>query len=519
MAAGAQRFSLLERLALASGPAVGYRALVGIFLTGGNDANNMVIPTDPASGYYTTRNTAANLNPFGTSPILPLGTTGAGFHPNLDNLKSRFDAGKLAVVLNVGTLVQPMTMAQYIAVKLGTNTTLKLPEQLFSHADQQNAWTSAIVQPFAKYAGLPSSAEMNTGWGGRLSDKLASVANSANSANPWVTDSNGNTVPFPPFLQYGGPGVFGAGETIDKLSVPGGTLTLSNSAQPAVDAARLAALTDLMSVPSPVAPVDAFTGSFKQALAFATLRNNALSGNPLPVYPTTAGALQTAYNAALTAGGLPTGKSLSAIFPTTSLGGQLLNVLKDIVAGSAAAGNGLGQRRQIFSAAFGTFDTHGNQLVDQGALFTQMDDALNIFYGAILAINNMIAGGLLMPHNTLPIDATIFTQSDFGRTLTPNSSGGSDHGWGSHMLVLGTQVKGGVYGSFPDFTPNLGTPSATAWKGKNDVGEGRWLPAYSADVYANTLANWLGLSQTAAERDYVFPLVKNFGAGTLLGFL
>ena len=108
---------------------------------------------------------------------------------------------------------------------------------------------------------------------------------------------------------------------------------------------------------------------------------------------------------------------------------------------------------------------------------------------------------------------TTFTQSDFGRTFKPNNSGGTDHAWGNHHLVLGGAVRGGLYGSYP--TLALGGPDdvgVDAWEQ-----QGRWIPTRSVDQYAATLLGWMGA--TNAQLDQILPNLTNFGSARSLGFL
>jgi uncharacterized protein (DUF1501 family) len=305
-----------------------------------------------------------------------------------------------------------------------------------------------------------------------------------------------NGAPFPPLVYYAGPQVFGTGETTSALSIASnGTLALSGSGSSATDAVRLAALNEILSpqMKSNIAPEDAFTGSFASALAYAGVRTAAINGNPFNT---------SASNPYAT---------IAQLFPNTTLGQQLLHITQDILAGASAASGGLGQKRQIFSAMLGGFDTHTSELSTHNSLYAQVDDALDAFYTAIEMLNTLIAEGKV-PGVSQALEVTLFTMSDFGRTFLPNSSGGTDHAWGNHMLVLGSQVKGGAtYGTFPDLT--LQTDSTSA---QNDIGEGRWLPTTSSDQYANTLALWLGIDPS--DQSYVFPRLSNFPT-TSLGFM
>jgi len=150
--------------------------------------------------------------------------------------------------------------------------------------------------------------------------------------------------------------------------------------------------------------------------------------------------------------------------------------------------------RQIFFCSLGSFDTHTNQLNDQGTLFSQLSPALAAFLAATqeLGVDQQV---------------TTFTESDFSRTTMPNSTGGTDHAWGSHQLVMGGAVQGGdLYGKFPSMVLGSG----------DDAGEGRWIPTTSVDQYGATLAQWFGVS--ASQLSNVFPNIGNFPSNNL-GFL
>jgi uncharacterized protein (DUF1501 family) len=161
-----------------------------------------------------------------------------------------------------------------------------------------------------------------------------------------------------------------------------------------------------------------------------------------------------------------------------------------IVARMIQAGQALGMQRQVFFVSMGGFDTHANQMRDQPLLMSKVALSADYFLGSL--------GRLGLLNNV-----TLFTASDFGRTLNSNGAG-CDHGWGSHHFVAGGAVKGGqICGRFP----------VTALGTEDDVGSGRLLPSNSVTEYAATLGRWMGLN--ASELAYVLPTVGNFsGAGT-----
>lgn len=151
-----------------------------------------------------------------------------------------------------------------------------------------------------------------------------------------------------------------------------------------------------------------------------------------------------------------------------SLADQLKTVARLIKSRDA-----LGVKRQVFFVKFGDFDTHSDLLSKHGELMAVLDDALSSFYQATEELG-------------VTQNVTTFTASDFGRTFSSNGNG-SDHGWGSHHLIMGGAVNGReFYGKAPEI--GLDTPE--------DVGQGRLLPTTSIDEYSATLAKWFGVSDS-----------------------
>jgi uncharacterized protein (DUF1501 family) len=194
--------------------------------------------------------------------------------------------------------------------------------------------------------------------------------------------------------------------------------------------------------------------------------------------------------------------NLATVFPNTSLGRQLKQVALLIKASTDPVA-GINMKRQIFFTQIGGFDTHSAQLNGQGGLLTQVSQAISAFFAATGELN-------------LQDKVTLFTMSDFSRTLQPSGAGaaavGSDHAWGNHQFIVGGSVLGHtLYGTFPNLTP--GGPDDT------DGGSsprGRWIPTTSIEQYAATLASWYGLS--SADLTAVFPLIGHFSSSNL-GFL
>jgi len=416
-----------SRSARAANGASSYKALVCVFLAGGNDSNNMMVPVD-AAGYAAYAKTRANLA-LPQSTLLPLQEAGGvlryGLHPALPGVQSLWKAGTLAVVANVGTLVQPLTLAQYQAP--GTPT----PDALFSHIDQQHQWQSSVSTDLSP-----------TGWGGRLADQLAAL--NANATLPTMISTGGNNL-------------FVTGAATSALGIPvSGSFGLAGYSNSAADTARRTALNQLLTLDNGTDLTHAAENVMSGALA--------CSASLSPILTATTGAAVARF------AGL-----------TTNFAQQLLTVAKVIEARVE-----FGAQRQVFLVTLGSFDTHTNQLNEQQALFAQLSAGLAAFHGAMSDIGAADA-------------VTSFTLSEFARTYAPNTTGGSDHAWGSHHLVAGGAVKGGkLYGAVP--TLELGGP--------DDVGgEGRWIPTIAVDQYAATLATWFGV--TPAQLAAVLP---NLGA-------
>jgi len=320
-AAGASLLGGLSKLGLVSALAQGttdYKALVCIFMFGGNDSNNMLVPTDSRYAQYLQARSVLALP---QSQLLPLQINGQstyGLHPSMPDMQGYFNNDKtLALVANVGTLVQPTTQATYRAY---TN----LPENLYSHSDQQDQWQSAQL------AGTPVS-----GWAGKVADNVQTYNAAAQ---------------FPPILSISGSPVFCTGITSRPFSMnPGQPPGLQGFDTSAASQARYAATQQLLTFDSGLSMVQAANAVTGQAVKFAQVLSTALQ-NIAP--------LQTK-------------------FPTNYLAQQLQQVAQVIAARSA-----LGVQRQIFFCSYGGFDTHADQLPQQVQLLTDVSQSMSAFYQA-----------------------------------------------------------------------------------------------------------------------------------------
>jgi uncharacterized protein (DUF1501 family) len=187
--------------------------------------------------------------------------------------------------------------------------------------------------------------------------------------------------------------------------------------------------------------------------------------------------------------------SMSTTFQTDTLSAQLKMIAKLIAAG-AANGSSMGVKRQVFFASLGGFDLHDNLMANHSKLLKNVSDAMYSFYKAT-------------EESGLQNQVTTFTASDFGRTLSSNGDG-SDHGWGSHHMVMGGAVDGKKFwGKAPDISTK-----DNALNGPDTVGQGRLLPSTSVDEFAAALARWMGVSDS--DLNTVLPNLAAFSGRTPL---
>jgi uncharacterized protein (DUF1501 family) len=442
-------------------PITDYKALVCIFLYGGNDAFNTVLPLDATSWAEYSNKRKLPLSTDTTKPstntTLILDTslrinnpTASGpvpyaLHPSLQRIAALYNApsSKLAVLANVGPLVGPTNKDDYDG-GIGT----KRPPGLYSHNDQQSLWQSGRSNVDAG------------GWGGRMAETF--VNNSQLQPSPFLSLNTGINTNF----------VYG-----DALMPYG----LTPSSTGAVKVGKGNASDYLFDSFPRSMLVDVARG------AYGVNTTNLLEKDYAALVQRSADAEAVLAD------------SLSQVtLGVSHLGGPMLREL-EIVAKMIKANSGQ-PGRQVFFVRHDGYDTHDTQLESHARLLTELDTAVDFFYRALET-------------NSLLNKTTMFTASDFGRQLA-NNGDGSDHGWGGHHFILGGAVKGGkIYGRVPSYAPGTnGKPYADP----NMIEpSGIMLPEVSTDQYAATLATWFGIK---AEADIKVILPNHFGT-TNLGFL
>lgn len=430
--------SFAEKISAVTAPTNSdYRALVCVFLSGGNDSFNMLVPreTSAYAQYQATRSNLA-LAPGSLIDIHPTGQPTFAVHSGMPEVAALFEAGNAAFVANVGTLIEPVQNRTQV-----TTLAKQLPLGLYSHSDQIEQWQTSMPH---QRSGI--------GWAGRTADLLHGL-----NANAKV----------PMNISLDGSNVWQTGNNVAEYAITtGGAVALQNYK---------------------FGWQQYDTGS--QALSQGVDSQLALqySNVLMQTFNSRKKAALDAYDAftMATSAALPGGVT----FPGTYVGSRLQMIAKAIQGHAHAA---LGAVRQTFFINFGGWDHHSGVLGYQSQMLPQVSAAIGAFYNALTAMG--------MQNNV-----TLFTASDFGRTLTSNGQG-SDHAWGGNQLIVGGSVAGKkIYGQFPSLALN---PQSGPEQNPLDTGSGRLIPTTSCDEFFAELALWLGVSPT--DLPLVLPNIGNF---------
>jgi len=431
-----------------------YKALICLYMGGGNDSDNMLIPYSGTerTNYENYRGSLA-IDAQNLERIYPENESREfGFHPNMPDIATMFNTGNLAMVNNVGTLLYPFAnRTEYL------DGLVPAPPNLFGHNTQSTHWMSSV----------PDKA-FRSGWGGRIAEMLHASYNTGSTVSMNVSLNGLNN-----FMTGGGSvlGQFAVDPNATSFEL-NGFGSAYNNALDGSGAYRATAEGDILKAVEGIHEQvrvhlmeEAYAKSFVDARASEEI-------------------LTTTYAEAAS-----TGVDLDTIFTNadTSLGKQLKTVAR-IMAGRGCMGN----KRQIFFVKAGGYDTHGSMLPAHADLMTELNSSMKAFDEAIQAL------GLLS--NTM-----LFTASEFGRTFAPNksdASAGSDHGWGGHAFVYGGAVKGkNFYGTYPSLEVGGDNESTTS-------NRGRWVPTTSVDQYGAVVTKWLGADSNSLET--IFPNLHRF---------
>lgn len=470
--------------------ATGYKAIVCLFLMGGQDSNNLVLATDSGSfrRYTNARNdgddaialmapnTPPNLSAGladpsrwgGVLPIVPDnaqanpspegGARPFAVHPFMDKVLPIWNAGRLAVLANVGMLHRPTLRAD-----LG-NPNFDLPPALGSHNDQQSAWLSG---------GIEGS---KLGWGGQMAD-LYKSSNGASSVFTSISAA-GNTV-------------FLAGRDVNQYQISGtfnapGVL-IENSASGQLFSSTRARELYREILTTAVAPT---TSNFGKDYAKITQRSVAAAQQINTEVSTKAGA---------TIIPAPNPSYLNPIDNST------INPWADqlrAVAQIIKVAPGLGLKRQVFFLCVDAHDTHSDQNPREGTNVSRLAHAMAYFDSLLTSMN-------------MQNQVTTFTAGDFSRGFTTNGNG-TDHAWGGHHLIMGGAVDGRkMYGVYPELGIDGTDPVVPGFRNPDFDGN-RMIPTTSVDQYAAKLGTWLGLNTT--ELNMIFPNLSRF-TDVNLGFM
>ena len=430
--------SFAEKIAALTAPTnAEYRAVVCLFLSGGNDSFNMLVPreTSAYAQYQASRSDLA-LAPGSLIDIHPTGLSNFAVHGGMPEIAALFEAGHAAFIANVGTLIEPVQNRSQV-----TALTKRLPLGLYSHADQIEQWQTSLPD---QRSGI--------GWAGRTADLLQGL-----NANQKV----------PMNISLDGSNVWQTGHQVAEYAITtDGAVALQNY--------NFGYQQD-----------DIVEQAFSQGVdsQLAQQYSNVL----MQTFNTRKKAALDAYNAFTTASSaaLPGG----IVFPSSYVGSRLQMIAQAI---QGHANSALGAVRQTFFINLGGWDHHSGVLTLQGQMLPQISAAIGAFYNQLAAMN--------MQNNV-----TLYTASDFGRTLTSNGQG-SDHAWGSNQFVVGGSVRGKqIYGTFPSLAIN---PESGPEQNPLDTGNGRLIPTTSCDQFFAELALWLGVSPT--NLPLVLPNIGNF---------
>lgn len=444
-----------------------YRALVCVFLAGGMDHANAVPPSpktanglpNPDFTAYAEarpgvafkaddltyladaveRNDASRKLPFALSP-------------HLGKLRSLFNQGDAAILMNVGTLVAPTVAlpntspTQFTNPTLGTPNLQEVPARLGSHNDQQLTWQTSGVEG------------TSVGWGGLMTDKLSATYTTGNATFRGIGVNEAA-----PFL---------AGNSTIPLQVS----SQDSLSQSFYEDPLRAVVYGSSAVSQAAAQIFGGLGTSSTTMSY-------LEQNVVAIHKRAVNADNALRNVSAT--------NYAAF---QNLDGELCKSLRNVARAIEQRVTLNAPKRQVFFVTLGGWDTHSAQQGANKASHTELDNALYAFHQTMVSLG-------------MSNDVTVFTASDFGRTLQGNGDG-TDHGWGGHHFIIGGAVKGGkIYGS--PLSSQVAATNSTryGYAVRETLDRGVAVPTTSVHQYAATLATWMGVTDLSK----VIPAISKYG--------
>lgn len=474
--------SLIENAAIVSKD--DYKCLVCIFLFGAADSHNMLVPYsgNNRTQYEIARPTGVRIEKSEIENSILNPNPGWGLHPQLPFLYDEWNAGRLAIVRDVGVLNKPTTKAQYLANADGTY----VPLSLFAHNIQQQAWQAAL--PFAE----PTA----TGWFGRASNLIDDYFNDLAKIESSSISVFGNrlqnfsyipkkSVLYPPTVLASGSS---SGSNQSSFESARDNFYHKNSSE-------------LSPVGYPASPInlifDAFSSVFKSSVQSQTDTNLHGAGWPIdsPIEAIFAAAQAEISTLTITVPGLGTPTvQTERTLPNHYFLNAVKNIAKIIYSRGDISGIGFNQTRQMIFSGVGGWDNHSNLRYNQDALLRSLDICIKALRDAIDEMG-------------LTQNVTIFTESEFARTFRSNGNYGTDHAWSGHSFVLGGAVNSGLYGPEPDYT----------LAGQLDISTlGRFIPHYSIEQYYASMLQWMDIPENLIS--LILPSLPLFSPQNI-GFL
>jgi uncharacterized protein (DUF1501 family) len=478
--------------AMAQSAATGYKALVCIFLEGGNDSWNMLIPNNPArhAEYLTARGGVYQ----GSAGALGIPISGGGgaqlpnalplvgveyaLNPAMPELQTLFNQRKVSFLANVGQIVVPL--------RKSTIDNFVKPPELYSHNDQTRLWQS----------GSGTSTASANGWGGQMAARLLSVP-PLNGLSPCISLSGQSR-----FLE----GDYAGGSPVTPYRLS------TNATQPATELGNYDPTFDF--------GAGAKRREILQRSTTQGYANNAMAQAYADILERSL-RLSSSINSAAAAlnsnSAFNSFNSALAAFPDSSIGRQLQQVARTIALSRFGQGS-IQANRQVFYVSDGSYDTHGNQIPNSSpnagvwdghqGLLQDLSKGLSAFNNALTVLNSV--PGFVGVVN----EVVSFTASEFGRTLSSNSDG-TDHAWGGVQLVMGASAANGgplfggeVIGRYPRIILNRSYPGSTPDVFGECFERGEFLPTIAVDQMAASLARWMGVSNN--DLPALFPNIDNF---------